>query len=92
MVGGLDIAKNDYIGFVGKEMLADAKTAGRAAEDLLRAIDMEDREVVIAICGKDTTASDMEEVRLFMKETYPRVEFFEIDGGQDIYNFIFVIE
>ena len=91
-LGGLDIAKNDYIGFVGKEMLADAKTAGRAAADLLRAIDMEDREVVIAICGKDTTASDMEEVRLFMKETYPRVEFFEIDGGQDIYNFIFVIE
>ena len=53
---------------------------------------MTEHEVIIAICGKDTTAGDMEAVRLFVKETYPRVELFEIDGGQDIYNFIFVIE
>ncbi len=91
-LGGLDIAKNDYIGFVGKEMLADAKTASGAACDLLRAVDMTEREVIIAICGKDTTANDMEAVRLFVKEAYPLVELFEIDGGQDIYNFIFVIE
>ncbi len=91
-LGGLDIAKNDYIGFAGKEMLADAKTASAAACDLLGAIDMTDKEVIIAICGKDTTASDMDAVRAFVKSTYPAVELFEINGEQDIYNFIFVIE
>ena len=91
-LGGLDISKNDYIGFVGKEMLADAKTVSGAACDLLGAIDMAEREVIIAICGKDTAASDMETVRLFIRQRYPTVELFEIDGGQDIYNFIFVIE
>ena len=53
---------------------------------------MTEREVIIAICGKDTTANDMEAVRLFVKEAYPLVELFEIDGGPDIYTFIFVIE
>ena len=91
-LGGLEIAKNDYIGFVGKEMLADAKTAAEVATDLLTAVDMTDREVLIAICGKDATAADMDTVRTFVKQTYPRVELFEIDGKQDIYNFIFVIE
>lgn len=91
-LGGLNISKNDYIGFVGKEMLSDAKTVSEAACNLLRAVDMTDREVIIAICGKDTTAGDMEAIRRFVQKAYPRVEFFEIDGGQDIYNFIFVIE
>lgn len=91
-LGGLDISKNDYIGFAGKEMLADAKTASDAACDLLGAIDMTDREVIIAICGKDATAADMDAVRAFIKRTYPSVELFEISGEQDIYNFIFVIE
>ena len=91
-LGGLDIAKNDYIGFAGKQMLADAKTAKQAATELLGAIDMTEREVIIAICGKDTTADDMDFVRAFIQKTYPAVELFEIDGKQDIYNFIFVIE
>lgn len=91
-LGGLEIAKNDYIGFVGKNMLADAKTAAEAATDLLCAIDMADREVLIAICGKSATTADMDTVRAFVKQTYPRIELFEIDGGQDIYNFIFVVE
>ncbi len=91
-LGGLDIAKNDYIGFAGKEMLADDKTVAGAACELLGAIDMTDREVIIAICGKDASAADMDAVREFVKKTYPRTELFEIDGGQDIYHFIFVVE
>ncbi len=91
-LGGLDIAKNDYIGFAGKEMLADAKTVAGAACALLGAVDMTDREVIIAICGKDASAADMDTVRDFVKKTYPRIELFEIDGAQDIYHFIFVIE
>jgi len=91
-LGGFDISKNDYIGFAGKEMLADAKTADEAACQLLATLDMTDREVLIAICGKDTTAAEMDTVRAFVKKTYPTLELFEINGEQDIYNFIFVVE
>ncbi len=91
-LGGLDIAKNDFIGFAGKEMLADAPTLTQAATMLLEKLDMTDREVLIVICGKDCCAADMDAVRAYMAENRPRVELFEIDGGQDIYPFIFVLE
>lgn len=91
-IGGLSIAKNDFIGFVGHDMLADDTTVDGAARQLLSAIDMSDKSVIIAICGKDASAADMDSVRAFVKATYPDTELFEIDGGQDIYHFIFVIE
>ena len=91
-LGGMDIARNDYIGLSGKELLSDAPTVAEAACGLLSAIDMTDREVLIAICGKDATAEDMAAVRAFVGRTYPAVELYEIDGGQDIYHFIFVAE
>ena len=91
-LGGLEIAKNDYIGFVGKQMLADAQTAKDAACELLARLDMTDREVLIAICGKDASAADMDAVRTYVKENFPALELYEIDGGQDIYHFIFVLE
>ncbi|MBQ8716444.1 MAG: DAK2 domain-containing protein [Clostridia bacterium] len=91
-LGGMDIAKNDYIGFAGKEMLSDSTTVTGAACDLLSKLDMTDREVLIAICGKDTSAADMDAVRAYVNEHFPNVELYEIDGGQDIYHFIFVLE
>ena len=91
-LGGMNIAKNDYIGFAGKEMLSDSTTVTGAACDLLSKLDMTDREVLIAICGKDTSASDMDAVRAYVGEHFPSVELYEIDGGQDIYHFIFVLE
>ena len=91
-LGGMDIAKNDYIGFAGKEMLSDSTTVTGAACDLLSKLDMTDREVLIAICGKDASAADMDAVRAYVGEHFPSVELYEIDGGQDIYHFIFVLE
>lgn len=91
-LGGMDIAKNDYIGFAGKEMLSDSTTVTGAACDLLSRLDMTDREVLIAICGKDANAADMDAVRAYVGEHFPNIELYEIDGGQDIYHFIFVLE
>ncbi len=91
-LGGMDIAKNDYIGFAGKQMLADAATASAAACELLSKLDTADREVLIAICGKDATAADMDALRDFVAQNYPALELYEIDGGQDVYHFILVLE
>lgn len=91
-LGGLDIARGDYIGFAGKEMLADADSVAGAAQMLLSRVDLSDREVVILICGKESTKEDTAAVRNYLRENHPAVELFEIDGEQDIYPLIFVIE
>ena len=91
-LGGLDIARGDYIGFAGKEMLADADSVAGAAQMLLSRVDLSNREVVILICGKESTKEDTAAVRNYLRENHPTVELFEIDGEQDIYPLIFVIE
>ncbi len=90
-LGGLDIAKNDYIGFVGKQMLADAPTLQQAACDLLSRLDMTDREAMILLCGKEGSAADVGAVRDYMRAHHPQVELFEIDGGQDVYPLILIL-
>lgn len=91
-LNGVEIVKNDFIGFAGKEMLADAPTVASTAEALLSKLDFTDREVMIILCGKEATAEDMDAVRDFMRTHHPRVELFEIDGGQDLYPLIFILE
>ena len=90
-LGGLDIAKNDYIGFVGKQMLADAPTLQQAVQDLLARLDMSDREAMILLCGKDASPADVDAVRAYMSVHHPCVELFEIDGGQDVYPLIVIL-
>ena len=89
---GIEIAKNDFIGFAGKQMLADAPTVSGAACELLARLGVAERDVLIAICGKEANAADMDAVRDFMRENAPNTELFEIDGGQDVYPFILVLE
>ncbi|MBQ3482677.1 MAG: DAK2 domain-containing protein [Clostridia bacterium] len=91
-LNGVEIVKNDFIGFAGKQMLADAPTVRATAEALLSRLDFEDHEVVIVLCGKEATAEDMDAVRAFLRTNHPRVEIFEIDGGQELYPFIFILE
>jgi len=90
-LGGLDIAKNDFIGFVGKQLLADAPTLEEAAHMLLSRLDMTDREAMICLCGKEGVADDVTAVRDYMGAHHPTVEFFEIDGGQDVFPLILIL-
>ena len=86
------IEKNDWLGISGKEILADEKTKTDAAIRLIDRMDKTDKEVIIAICGQDTTADEIKTVREYINKTYPRMELYEVDGGQDIYSFIFALE
>ncbi len=88
----ISIRKNDFLGFCGKELVSDERTRVAAACRLLDRIDKTGKEVIIIICGHDATESDAKAVREYVKVNFPKLEIFEIDGGQDVYSFIFAIE
>lgn len=92
VTGGFVIQQGDWLGFDGKKLIAVDDTCAEVACDLLGKVDMTDKEVIIAIMGKDATAEDMDKVRKFIQTHTSRVELYEVDGGQDIYPFIFAIE
>lgn len=92
-VGGKDIKKGDFMGFDGKTLLAVSPDIVAAACELLDKIDKTDKAIIIAVRGKHTaddatTAAIAEHV----KSNYPDLEFYDFDGGQDIYSYIFVVE
>lgn len=89
---GFEIKTNDWLGFSKKTILAAEKDKVSAATKLLDSIDKTGKEVIIAIAGKDATAEELAAVHDYASKNYPLVEFYEVDGGQDIYSFIFAVE
>lgn len=91
-VCGKDIKKGDFLGFVGKDLLACNGDMIAAACELLDKIDKTDKAVIIAMRGKTASAEDVAKVAAHVRNNYPDLEFYDFDGGQDVYSFIFVVE
>ena len=63
-----------------------------AAKTLIDKLDLDDKEFFIVMFGKDSSESEREEIANYVQSNYSAVEFYSIDGGQDVYDFIFVVE
>jgi dihydroxyacetone kinase-like predicted kinase len=48
--------------------------------------------MLTSFCGKDLTAEEKETLEKYMADTYPLVEAYFIDGGQEVYPLLFVAE
>ena len=91
-LNGVHIKTGDYIGFVGKEMLVSEKNIVDAAKKLLAKMGGDETYLITAFTGKDASESVVEQIAEWVENTYPDAEFYTVDGGQDVYPFIFVVE
>lgn len=92
LLNGVTIENGDYIGFVGKEMLVSCKEMLDAATELLSKMLDEDKFIVTAFFGKDADENVRAAVEDYVCENFPDVEFYGVDGAQDVYPFIFAVE
>lgn len=92
VVNGIQVQKGDWLGFDGDEMLCRADGSGQCAAELMKKMNVSQSSAVIALYGKDAGAEDCELLRDSMRNVFPSVEFYEADGGQDVYSFIFAVE
>ena len=92
-LSGVTIKNGDFIGFVGKEMLtADpvlSNTAGTLADKMLTGTG---KYMLTVFVGKDATDADKTALGQHLANAHPDVETYFIDGGQEVYPFIFVAE
>ncbi len=88
---GMEIHKGEYLGFVGKTAYAHAPDRVTAACSLLEQLVTRDTEVLVVLIGKDASGQDMEKLRAFIQKTMPHIELYELDGGQAVYDFLFVL-
>ena len=91
-LNGVHIECGDYIGFVGKEMMVSCKNKVEAAKELLEKMGAADSYIVTAFAGHEAEEAEIAELEAWIGETYPDVEFYTTNGGQDVYPFIFVVE
>ena len=92
-MNGVHIHKGDTIGIIEKEIVvseADMMTATtKLAKQLL---DGPDKFMLTVFTGKDATAENQAALSEHLTESCPSAEVYFIDGGQEIYPFIFVAE
>ncbi len=88
---GLKLKAGDYIGFQDKKILVSSDDRKKASFQTIEAMDFTDHEVCIFIRGIDSTTYEAQEIKKYLLLKHPGVEINEIDGGQDIYSYIFVL-
>lgn len=88
----LSLYKGEYIGFVGGKILSADNDRVDTAKRLIDSIDFGDHEICILLTGKDADAKETEEVRKYLKEKHPMCELYEINGGQDVYHYVLIVE
>lgn len=82
----------DYIGITGKQIVAAADNRKDAALKTIDGMDFTDHEVCILIRGNDSMEVEFEEIISKVKKDHPGVEVYTIEGGQDVYSYIYVLE
>ena len=91
-IDGVSIDKDAYIGFTDKKMLASDGNKIDTAMLLLEKLDARSHEFLIAVFGKEMTDSEREEFTARMSAEYPMMEVYTIDGGQEVYDLMLILQ
>ena len=88
----IDVKNDDYIGFTNKKVLSADTNKVKALYNLTIKLGLMDKDLLTIIYGESVTESEKEEVRKLYQEKHPNIEFYEIDGKQEVYDFIAILE
>ncbi len=91
-INGVTIKNGDTIGIIGKEIVLSDPDQHTAALGLVQKILAGDKFMLTVFCGKDASPEQQAALQADIQKAHPAIEAYFIDGGQDIYPFIFVAE
>lgn len=87
-----EVTAGEYIGFVGKDILCASKSRFDVTCDLIDKLFERSFDICILIRGKDTDSAEADRIESYISSRYPRKEVYTIDGMQDIYDYIIILE
>lgn len=88
----ITIAAGDYIGFIGKDILVSRPDKITAAKEMLSLAAQNGGDVFMILRGQTATAEELGAVAGFAREHYPNMEVYEINGQQELYDFIIICQ
>ena len=89
---GVTVIKDDFIGFAGDTIYVDEKTRNDALVNLSEKLGAGNYDIILVICGKDTSESESADVYNRLSQKYRLADVIMIDGGQPIYDYMMILE
>ena len=89
---GVEVRKDDFIGFVGDKIYVDSQSRNEAAEALCEAARADRYDIMLLVCGADASPEEAQALYSGLKRKYRNTEIVMIDGGQPIYDYIIILE
>jgi len=86
------VRAGEYIGFVGKDILTAKEKRFDAVCETVEKLSEKEFEICILLRGKDADASEAENVERHILTRYPGKEVYVIDGMQEIYDYILILD
>ena len=90
-LNGVDIHDGDYIGFTDKTMFASCPEPSDTFVTLCEKLGIKEKSFLIVLFGAAAKEEDKEKVRSYA-ESLGNVEFYAIEGGQEVYDYIVIVE
>ena len=91
-VNGVKIQKEEYIGFTDKTMYVSSPNKVFSALSLCESLGVKDKDYVIVVYGKGAKESEKKEFEEKLRATYSTLELYTLDGGQDVYDFLVIVD
>ena len=86
------VKAGEYIGFVGKDIITAKENRFDAACATIEGLNFSKYDFCILIRGKETTEEEVKKIERFITEHYSGKEVYIIDGMQEIYDYILILE
>ena len=87
-----EVKAGEYIGFVGKDIIADSDSRFDAACRTADKLDLGGYDVCIILRSADASAEEAAELESYINSHYPNTEVYLLYGGQPIYDYIIILE
>ncbi len=91
-LNGIDIQKDGYIGFDNDKILASDMSKLEVFKKLCNILDLKNKEFVTIFYGKDMKQNEKEEIEAFVSKEFKNIELYSLDGNQDAYDAVLIVE
>ena len=92
-ISGIHIKNGDTMGIIDKEIVVSESDRMAAVKALAsKLLELPDKFMLTVFAGADSAEEEQNELTAYLSEKYSDAEVYFIDGGQEIYPYIFVAE
>lgn len=90
-MNGIDVREGEYIGILGKKIVSSDTDCYDTALAALKLMEPNEHSSLIILRGKTGDEAVATDIASFVRQNYPRLEVYESFGGQNVYDFILVV-